>query len=136
MNISSLAYNQPDNSGSLNISVLQGYRTKLVSMRDMILHEINQRRITPNTIDVLIRELSDIIKGIDDLLNALHSEKDYDTLEKVQIDVRNARKCLLIASSILEGTTRLSSTTVLFDKYDEFTDILLEAIKLLEILIT
>ena len=132
MTIVSFAYNQPDDSDNLNTLVLQEYKAKLVSMRDLILYEMNQRKITSNTIDVLIRDLSDIIKGIDNLLGTPTYNKIYDTLEKVQVDVRNARKCLLLASSILERAARLSNMTMLFDKYDEFIDILFEAIKLLE----
>ncbi len=136
MNLSCLAYNQPDDFNNSSISVLEEYRTGLMSMRNLILHEKSQLKITSSTIDFLERELSDIIRGIDILLNDPRSEEISETLERVQIDVRNARKCLFIASSIPEKTTRVNSIAARFDKYDEFTIILLDSIKLLETIIS
>ena len=137
MNISCLAYNQPDDSNNLRTSVLQEYKAKLVSMRNLILFQMNQLEITLSIIEALLLDLNEVIEGIDNFINAPSYDEMYDTLEKAQIAVRNARKCLLLASSILKsGASRLSSKTVLFEKYDEFTDIILEAIKLLEAFIS
>lgn len=101
-------------------------------MRDMVLYERNQRKITQASIDELERDLSNIIGGLDRLRRVPNIDEIHSSLDEVQANVRKARKCLHVASGLLErGTPRYIDA--LFEKFEEFSDFLFEAIELLDI---
>ena len=115
-----------------NAQVLRSYQIRLERMRDMVLYERNQRKITQASIDELERDLSNIIGGLDRLRRVPNIDEIHSSLDEVQANVRKARKCLHVASGLLErGTPRYIDA--LFEKFEEFSDFLFEAIELLDI---
>lgn len=132
MSTLNLAIGQPEESPEKRI--LQEYRGELERLRELILYKRNQRKIPLDSLDEIERGLSLIIQGLDRLLRSATLVEDIRlAVEKVQISVRKARKSLLIASSLLERPRTQRSLEVLYEKYEEFTDLLLEAIEQLDI---
>lgn len=129
----SYAYEPPeDPRASSNARILQGYQTRLGRMRDLVLFERDQRKITQSSIDILERDLSDIIGGLDRLRRVPNIDELHPSLDEVQANVRKARKCLHVASSLLERAHTPRYMDTLFDKFEEFSDFLLEAIEQLD----
>lgn len=126
---------QPENSGVLaNILTLRLHASSLEEMRSLVLHRIDQRKITQDTIDTLIGSLSEIIGGIDRLRCVPDMDELHLSLDGVQEQIANARKCLFIASHILEKPNkRASDIALLHENYDMFTKFLFNAIELLRI---
>jgi hypothetical protein len=116
-----------------NAQVLRSYQIRLERMRDMVLYERNQRKITQASIDELERDLSNIIGGLDRLRRAPNIDEIHSSLDEVQANVRKARKCLHVASGLLERGNTPRYIDALFEKFEEFSDFLFEAIELLDI---
>ena len=116
-----------------NAQVLRSYQFRLEQMRGMVLYERDQRKITQASIDVLERDLSDIIGGLDRLRRVRDIDEIHSSLDEVQAKVRKARKCLHVASGLLEKASTPRYIDALFEKFEEFSDFLFEAIELLEI---
>jgi hypothetical protein len=116
-----------------NAQVLRSYQIRLERMRDMVLYERNQRKITQASIDELERDLSNIIGGLDRLRRVPNIDEIHSSLDEVQANVRKARKCLHVASGLLERGNIPRYIDALFEKFEEFSDFLFEAIELLDI---
>lgn len=116
-----------------NAQVLRSYQIRLERMRDMVLYERNQRKITQASIDELERDLSNIIGGLDRLRRVPNIDEIHSSLDEVQANVRKARKCLHVASGLLERGNTPRYIDTLFQKFEEFSDFLFEAIELLDI---
>jgi hypothetical protein len=116
-----------------NAQVLRSYQIRLERMRDMVLYERNQRKITQASIDELERDLSNIIGGLDKLRRVPNIDEIHSSLDEVQANVRKARKCLHVASGLLERGNTPRYIDALFEKFEEFSDFLFEAIELLDI---
>jgi hypothetical protein len=116
-----------------NARIVQGFKKRLENMRVMVLYQIDQRKITQATIDVLERELSEIIGGIDNLRRADYIDELISSPGEVQTKVRNARRCLHVASRLLERGNTPRNIEFLFEKFEEFPDLLSEAIDLFNI---
>ena len=121
-----------DPRASPNARVLREYQVKLGRMRDMVLFERDQRKITQASIDVLERDLSNIVGGLDKLRRVPNIDELHSSLDEVQANVRKARKCLHVASGLLERANTPRNIDALFDKFEEFSDFLLEAIEQLD----
>ena len=122
-----------DPLASPNARVLREYQVKLGRMRDMVLFERDQRKITQASIDVLERDLSNIVGGLDKLRRVPNIDELHSSLDEVQANVRKARKCLHVASGLLERANTPRNIDALFDKFEEFSDFLLEAIEQLDL---
>lgn len=133
-----LAIGQPEESPELRRLRIQKARKELERLRDLVLCERSQSRISLASLYEMERGLSDVIKELDRLLlSATSAESILSTLKKAQTSVRKARQNLNVASDILDyslekrRSPRLSKA--LYENYEEFVDFLLEAIEQLEI---
>lgn len=117
-----------DPRASPNAQVLRKYQVELERMRAIVLFERDQRKITQSSIDVLERDLSNIVGGLDRLRRVPNIDELHSSLDEVQAYVRKARRCLHVASGLLERAGTPRYLEALFDKYEEFSDFLLEAI--------
>lgn len=122
-----------DPRDSTNLRILQGYRDNLENIRDMVLYERSQLKITQASIDELERYLSNIIGGLDKLRRMPNIDELHSSLDEVQANVRKARKCLHVASKLLERGNSPRYFDALFDQFEQFSDCLFEAIELLDI---
>src|SRR5690349_21457954 len=94
---------QPDDSGvSANVLILRRYTSNLEQMRNLVLYQIDQRKITQDTIDTLAGSLSEIIGGLDRLRFIPNIDELHSSLDEIQEHVTDARECLFVASYILE----------------------------------
>lgn len=113
------------------------YRRELEELRALVLYEQNQREIPLLSLDYIERGLSDIIAGLDRLLYATSINDILPSLKKAQKSVIKARRCLHIASDILEQSSEkprsAHSSKTLYKNYEKFSNCLLEAIKHLNI---
>jgi hypothetical protein len=110
---------------------LHNCQSKLKSMRTLILYEMSQSEITKVNIGMLERDLSDIIKELDQLLRVPNIDEFQSSLSEVQSSVRMARRCLLVASDLCGKARTPRYMDALYQKYDEFCDCLDDAIELL-----
>ena len=117
-----------DSRNSQTARMLRDYKNRLEGMRNTVLYQMSQRRITQTIIDVMERDLSEMIGGIDKLRHEPDIEELLSSPDELLAKVRNARKCLHLASVRLEKANSLRYTDSLFEKYEEFTDLLSEAI--------
>ena len=124
-----LATGQPEEPPYTRL--LRESREELGRLRALVLYERNQRKIPLESLDEIERGLSFIIRNLDGLRSTLLTEDIPPTIEEAQTSVRNARKCLLVASGLLNLEKSLSARQleVLFEKYEEFADFLLAAIE-------
>lgn len=102
-------------------------------MRNMILHQISHTKITQNTMDTLERDLSEIIGGIDKLRYASDIDEVLSSRDGLLTKVRSARMCLNVAFSICERANTLRNIEALYKKFDEFADLLLDAIEMINL---
>ena len=132
--VAKFASGRPEDSrNSRTARILRDYKSRLEGIRDTVLYQMSQRKITLSIIDVMERDLSEIIGGIDKLRRVPDIEEFLSSPDELLAKVRNARKCLLLASARLEKTNSLRYIDSLFEKYEEFTDLLLEALDVFEI---
>ncbi len=110
--------------------VLRRYCKQLESMRDMVLYEMDHRKITQNNIDMLTRDLSEIIGSIDKMMRNPDIVFFFPTLGEIESHVRLARKCLHMASRLLGQSPTQRTLNALFEEFEKFPDILLDAINL------
>lgn len=121
-----------DPRDSSNFHDLQSYRNRLEQIRNLVLFELDQRSITQASLDELERDLSSIIGGLDRLRRSPNIDQIHFSLDEVQTNVRKARKCLHVASGILERASTPRYLDALYDRFEEFSDFLFEAIDLLQ----
>jgi hypothetical protein len=115
--------------------LLREDRRELERLRAVVLYEQSQRKLLLlDSLDEMERGLSRIIKDLDGLRSTLHIDNILLSIEDPQANIRKARQCLLIASSLLEPqkSPSLRRLEALFTKFEEFADLLYEAIKQLE----
>jgi len=113
-----------------NARALRVYHDKLVNMRDMVLYQMDHKKITQANIDMLERELSEIIGSIDKMLRISNIDEFFPSLRQIQFHIRRARKCLHMISMLREKPYALRSMDLLLEKFEEFPDCLLDAINL------
>lgn len=119
--------NEPDPDTT---RVLRLYCKQLESMRDMVLYEMDHRKITQNNIDMLTKDLSEIIGSIDKMMRATDIVFFFPTLGDIEKHIRQARKCLHMASRLLAQSPSQRTLNALFEEFEKFPDILLDAINL------
>lgn len=117
-----------DSRNSQTARILRDYKSRLEGMRSTVLYQMSQRRITQTIIDVMERDLSEMIGGIDKLRRTPNIEDLLSSPDELLAKVRTARKCLHLASVRLEKANSIRYIDSLFEKYEEFTDLLSEAI--------
>lgn len=122
-----------DSRDSSYARTLDNYRSRLESMRAMVLFDMRQSDITQVNIAMLERDISDIIGGLDRLRRVPNIDEVNSSLGEVQSNVRMARRFLLVASGLREKAHTPRYMEALYQKYDEFCDCLDEAIELLDI---
>ena len=100
-------------------------------MHAMVLFEMSQSEITRVNIGMLERDLSHIVKELDQLRRAPNIDEFNLSLGEVESSVRMARRCLLVATGLCEKAHTPRYMDALYQKYDKFCDFLDEAIVLL-----
>ena len=138
-NNSQSAIEQPEASPERRI--IGEYRGELEQLRALVLFKQSQRKIPPDGLDEMEQGLSRIIEGLDRLVrNAACIDDILLSLEKALASVRKARINLHTISDILaylqeklSSQDFLNSSRARYENYEEFADLLLEAIEQLDI---
>jgi hypothetical protein len=118
-----------DSQDSTHSQILHNCQSRLEGMRAMVLFDMSQSEITRVNIEMLERDLSDIIKQLDRLRRVPNIDEFHSSLGEVQSSIRIARRCLLVASGLCEKAHTPRYMDALYQKYDEFCDYLDEAIE-------
>jgi hypothetical protein len=131
--VKSLSLPTPDYDYEIShhVQVLLRCKAQLQSMYDLMLFERSHQEITQKAISMLERELSGMIEAIDKFRHVPHIEDFCYSVDSLQRLIRRARMCLNIAFRLLEGAKTVHRTEALFEKFEEFPDILREAIDLI-----
>ncbi|HEU5229920.1 MAG TPA: hypothetical protein VFU49_19025 [Ktedonobacteraceae bacterium] len=130
------AIGQPEESPEQWIvQELQEHGKELRQLYDLVLFGQNQRKIPLESLDVIERGLSHIIRRFHQLQNVKSIDSILPSLKKAQASVIKARERLLIASDILAQEQSLEKprsprrSRKLYKHYKKFVNCLLEAIE-------
>ncbi len=111
------------------VRALQGYKSRLMEMRHTLLYEVDLRTIKKADIDMLERDLRDILKGVEGFRKMPHLDKYLRSVDGLQANIRNAKNKLYLASDTLDQRSTIRGRKLFYQQLEECEQCLFSAIQ-------